>query len=40
MPEEGASDIIFPLSDQMRSGIYIITVKGRDRIRHTKLVVK
>ncbi len=40
MPDEGANEIIFPLNDQMKSGIYILTVKGRDRIRHTKLVVK
>jgi len=36
---EGAGDILFPINDQMRSGIYILTVRGKNTIKHTKLIV-
>ena len=35
-----ASDIMLPLNDPLKSGIYILTVRGRNITRHTKLVVK
>jgi len=37
---EGTGDILFPLNDQMRSGIYILTVRGKNIIKHTKLIIK
>jgi hypothetical protein len=39
MPDEGAGDISFPLNDQMRSGIYILTARGKTIIKHTNLII-
>lgn len=39
VPDQGAGDIPFPLNDQMRSGIYILTVRGKNIIKHTKLII-
>jgi hypothetical protein len=40
MPDEGASDIPFPLNDQIGSGIYILTVRGKNIIKYTKLIIQ
>ncbi len=37
---EGAGDILFPINDKMRPGIYILTVSGKDGIKHAKLIIK
>jgi len=36
---EGAGDIVFPLSGTLRPGIYILTVSGRRIIKQTKLII-
>ncbi|HWR75223.1 MAG TPA: glycosyl hydrolase, partial [Bacteroidales bacterium] len=33
--DEEAGDIPFPINDQMRSGIYILTARGKNIIKHT-----
>jgi hypothetical protein len=40
MPDEGASDIPFPLNDQIGSGIYILTVRGKNIVKYTKLIIQ
>jgi hypothetical protein len=37
---EKATGIMLPLNDPLKSGVYIVTVRGRNITRHTKLVVK
>ena len=37
---EGTGDILVPLNDQVRSGIYILTVRAKNIIKHTKLIIK
>jgi hypothetical protein len=40
MPDEGSDDFLFPLNDQMKPGIYILTVSGENGIEHAKLIIK
>ncbi len=37
---EGTGDILVPLNDHLRSGIYILTVRAKNIIKHTKLIIK
>ena|GEM_PF-5515668 len=40
MPDEGSDDFLFLLNDQMKPGIYILTVSGENGIEHAKLIIK
>jgi hypothetical protein len=39
MLHEGTGYILFPINDQMSSGIYILTVSSKRGIKHTKLII-
>jgi len=40
IPEEGVAGVALPLMSPGNSGIYILTVTGKNIIRHTKLIIR